>query len=88
LVGFLLAIYPFLSLILENLDNIEALDPTDFEGALEGPGMAMMLIGVLIMFGIMLFVFVVNYCLAGEAGPNKYGPDPLSPTLGTADTFS
>ncbi|MEZ6002416.1 DUF805 domain-containing protein [Hyphomonas sp.] len=30
---------------------------------------------------------IVIACIPGTKGPNKYGPDPLNPGAGTADTF-
>ena len=30
---------------------------------------------------------IVIACIPGTKGPNKYGPDPLNPTAGAADTF-
>ena len=30
---------------------------------------------------------IVIACIPGTKGPNKYGPDPLNPTAGEADTF-
>nr|WP_321359488.1 DUF805 domain-containing protein [uncultured Hyphomonas sp.] len=32
-------------------------------------------------------VMIVIACIPGTRGPNKYGPDPLNPGAGTADTF-
>ena len=30
---------------------------------------------------------IVIACIPGTKGPNKYGPDPLNPGAGAADTF-
>ncbi len=56
-------------------------------GGLAGSSVFMVL-GGLILIGVVLFSFVVNYCLPGQVGANKYGPDPLDPLDGTIDAFN
>lgn len=41
----------------------------------------------IMIYGPMIFTFIVNYCLPGQVGPNEYGPDPLDRTGNPADAF-
>ncbi len=58
-------------------------------------GAALMFMGSLLIGGILAFggfvcaiVLLVWYCTRGTTGPNRFGPDPLSPTGDLHDTFS
>ncbi|MEL7128855.1 MAG: DUF805 domain-containing protein [Pseudomonadota bacterium] len=42
---------------------------------------------VLIAIIPLIYGFVVNYCLAGHKGPNKFGEDPLGTASDFAETF-
>lgn len=46
------------------------------------------LVGALASLVIAIWQLVLLGFLPGDKGPNQYGPDPLDPNGGTADTFS
>lgn len=48
-----------------------------------------LIVGVLLMFAgfISGLVLLVWYCMRGTVGPNRFGPDPLSPMGDLHDTF-
>jgi uncharacterized membrane protein YhaH (DUF805 family) len=42
---------------------------------------------LLVLAGLMLAQFVILYCLPGQDGENRFGPDPRDPAGATADVF-
>lgn len=58
-------------------------------GAEENPvGIAIGAVGILATLGIFIWQLVILGFLPGQKMPNKYGPDPLNPNAGTAETFA
>lgn len=89
IIGLAVALSPFYPLFAESINNPEAIDEAAYEEVLlVGSNMGIFLLGMLIIFATGLFFFIVNYCLAGHKGLNKYGPDPLDPLAATADAFN
>ena len=87
--GLLIMLSPILPSMIDALETGGVWD----EGALQvafstGSNLAFLIVGMLIIFGVLLFFFIVNYCLPGHEGVNKYGPDPLNPLGDTADAFN
>ena len=86
--GFVLMFVPFWSLFMEEINNPGTVDSSAYENVLTSGGIGMFAVGTLIVLGAALFGFIVNYCLPGEPGPNKYGPDPLNLEAGHVDVFN
>lgn len=86
--GFVLFLYPVFPLLMDALSSQGIADDSVFDAAYTGSGLIYALIGALALFGVFLFGFIVNYCLPGERGPNRYGPDPLDPGASHIDVFN
>ena len=79
IVGAIMLLFPFFGLLT---------DTGDISGdGLDAGSSALMGVGGLILVGVFLFSFIVNYCLPGDVGPNKYGADPLDPFDSDIDVF-
>lgn len=46
------------------------------------------IVGLIASLGVSIWQLVLLGFLPGDKGPNKYGPDPLDPNAGTAETFA
>lgn len=86
--GIVLMFTPFWELFMEEINNPGTVQDAAFENALTNGGIGLFAVGMLVTFAALLFGFIVNYCLPGERGPNKYGPDPLNPDVGHVDVFT
>lgn len=87
--SFIIMFLPLWEPIMANLNDLEALDEERLTEALtQGSGMATLMIGFFMFLGVAIFAFVVNYCLPGEQGTNRYGPDPLNPQGSQIDVFN
>jgi len=89
LIGIMLAFVPLLPFVMEAIETGGLVDEDALQDAFAtGSNLAFFLVGMLVVLGAFLFFFIVNYCLPGHEGPNKYGPDPLNPLGDTADAFN